>query len=281
MESEKILFEGKVPEISVERILREGDFSMTRQHFHSSYEIYYLLNGERSYFIKSKAYHVGAGDLVFVGCDQIHKTTMISPVHERILLEVSESLVQRLGSGWEETDPPFSVRSGVLKLTEPEHQWVESRLFQIIGEIREKRPAYVQAVQALLQELLIFILRKDGSSGGRYPSIKSAKHQKVNEVANYICVHFAEISSLDRLSERFYISKYYLCRIFKEVTGMTISQYINANRLKAAEKMLLESRDSVIKIAAAAGFGNVTYFDRVFRESLGLSPARYRKSNRN
>lgn len=279
-EYEKVLFEGKVPEISVEQIRRQGDFSMTRQHFHSTYEIYYLLEGERSYFIQNKAYHLCRGSLAFVASGQIHKTTMISPVHERILLELSENLVRRFSDVWPDEEPPFAARSGVLKLSEPERQWEESLLFQIIREIGEKQPAYVQEVQALLQELLIFILRKNSSSDSGYPAIRSAKHQKVNEVANYICVHFAEISSLDRLSEQFYISKYYLCRIFKEVTGMTISQYINANRLKAAEKMLLESNDSIIKIAASSGFGNVTYFDRMFREFLGLSPAQYRKANR-
>ena len=150
----------------------------------------------------------------------------------------------------------------------------------MIAELADRRPAYVQAVRALLDELLIFLLRKDESSGAKYQAVDSAKHKKVNEVANYICANFAEISSLDRLSERFYISKYYLCRIFREVTGMTITQYVNANRLKAAEKMLRESSESVIRVAAASGFGNVAYFDRVFRESLGVSPSEYRKSGR-
>lgn len=281
MENAKILFEGRIPGISVEQIRRQGNFSMARQHFHSNYEIYYLLEGERNYFVRSRAYRVLRGNLIFVGSGQIHKTAMVSPVHERILLEVSESLIAGFSREVKEIDPAFSAHSGVLKLTERERQRVEALLFRIIEEIREKRPAYEQAVRAMLQELLIFILRKEGSSAGKYPSIKSAKHRKVNEVANYICSNFAEIPSLDRLSERFYISKYYLCRIFKEVTGMTISQYINANRLKAAEKMLRESSDSVIQIAAASGFGSVTYFNKVFRESLGLSPVQYRKSNRN
>ncbi|MBE6822975.1 MAG: helix-turn-helix domain-containing protein [Ruminococcaceae bacterium] len=282
---EKLLFQGKIPDLSVEQILRDGSFNMTRQHFHSSYEIYYLLEGERNYFIKSKAYRVGRGNLVFIGCGQIHKTTVAhSDRHERILLEVSESLIHRLVQDPEgETleHGPFSSRSGVLELTGTEQEWVEAALFRMIEEIREKQPAYVQAATAVLQQLLIFIMRKDRSAESKSPAIHSAKHQKVNEVANYIGMNYSDIPSLDALSERFYISKYYLCRIFKEVTGMTISQYINANRLKAAEKMLLESSESIIRIAALSGFGNVTYFDKVFRESLGLSPAQYRKFNRN
>ncbi len=273
----KVLFEGKIPEVSVEQIRREGNFSMARQHFHSSYEIYYLLEGERSYFIESKTYHVLRGNLIFVGSGQIHKTTMISPVHERILLEISENLMERF---CRETGvcPAFSMRSGVLKLEERERKRAESLLFRIIAELREKRPAYEREIQALLEELLIFILRKGNSSEREYPAVKSVKHRKVGEVADYIRANFSEISSLDFLSERFYISKYYLCRIFKEVTGMTISQYLNANRLKAAERMLRESSDSIIRIAAASGFGNVTYFDKIFRESMGLSPSQYRKS---
>jgi AraC-like DNA-binding protein len=281
---EKVIFDGKIPEVSVEQIRRDGDFSMTRQHFHSSYEIYYLLDGERSYFIRSRAYRVRKGNLVFIGAGQIHKTSMAcSSVHERILLEISESLIRKLSEGFDKgapSCPPFPERCGVLELTTREQKLIESLLDEMIVEIDEKKPAYIRMVKALLQELLIFIMRKDSSVNSKYPAINSAKHQKVNEVASYICTNFADISSLDRLSEQFYISKYYLCRIFKEVTGMTISQYINANRLKSAEKLLLESSDSVIKIAAASGFGSVTYFDKVFRESLGFSPVQYRKNNR-
>lgn len=275
---EKVLFQGRAPGLAVEQIRRQGNFSMTRQHFHSSFEIFYLLEGERNYFIRNRVYRIGRGDLVAVGSGQIHKTTMGSPVHERLLLELSRELVDGFSREVGETDPLFSLQSRILKLTEAERARVEPLLLRIVEELAGKRRAYAQAVRAMVEELLIFILRREASSDSEFPAEQGAKHRKVNEVANYICANFAEISSLDGLSEQFYISKYYLCRIFKEVTGMTITQYINANRLKCAEKLLRESSDSVIRIAAASGFGNVTYFDRVFRESLGVSPSQYRKS---
>lgn len=275
---EKVLFQGRAPGLAVEQIRRQGNFSMTRQHFHSSFEIFYLLEGERNYFIRNRVYRIGRGDLVAVGSGQIHKTAMVSPVHERLLLELSRELVDGFSREAGETDPLFTLQSRVLKLTEAERALVEPLLFRIVKELTEKRRAYAQAVRALVEELLIFILRREASADSEFPPQRGAKNRKVSEVANYICANFAEISSLDALSGRFYISKYYLCRIFKEVTGMTITQYINANRLKRAEKLLRESSDSVIRIAAASGFGNVTYFDRVFRESLGVSPSQYRKS---
>lgn len=275
---EKVLFQGRAPGVVVERIRRQGNFSMTRQHFHSSFEIFYLLEGERNYFIRNRVYRVGRGNLVAVGSGQIHKTTMVSPVHERLLLELSRELVDGFSRDVGVTDPLFTLQSCVLKLTEQQRAWVEPLLFRIVEELDGKRRACGQAVRALVEELLIFILRGEASAGSEFPAEQGAKHRKVSEVADYICANFAEITSLDSLSDRFYISKYYLCRIFKEVTGMTITQYINANRLKRAEKLLRESSDSVIQIAAFSGFGNVTYFDRVFRESLGVSPSQYRKS---
>lgn len=282
---EEIIFSGKIPDVSVEQLRRDTDFSMSRHHFHSTYEVYYLLDGERNYFIHSNAYRIHRGSLVFIGSGQIHKTTMArTPAHERILLEISESLVRELSEGFHPYLPErttFSERSGVLELTDAEQKETERLLFQIMHEMESEKPAYFQKIKALIEELLIFILRKSSSLSNNYPALRSAKHQKVNEVANYICTNFAEITSLDQLSRHFYISKYYLCRIFKDVTGMTISQYVNANRIKAAEKMLLESSQSVIGIAAASGFESVTYFEKIFRESLGFSPAQYRKLNRN
>lgn len=282
---EEMKFNGKIPDVSVEQLRRDKNFSMSRHHFHSTYEVYYLLDGERNYFIHSRSYRIHRGSLVFIGSEQIHKTTMArTPAHERILLEISESLVRELSEGFRPYSPeqtPFSESSGVLELTNAEQKETEQLLFQIMREMGSKKPAYFQEIRALLEELLIFILRKSSLLSNNCPAICSSKHQKVNEVASYICTNFAEISSLDQLSQHFYISKYYLCRIFKDVTGMTISQYVNANRIKAAEKMLLESSQSVIGIAAASGFESVTYFEKIFRESLGFSPVQYRKLNRN
>ena len=63
---EQIIYTEKTDGISIDRIRRDAAFSMPRKHLHNEYEIYYLLEGERYYFIDRRTCHVTGGSLVFI-----------------------------------------------------------------------------------------------------------------------------------------------------------------------------------------------------------------------
>lgn len=107
-----------------------------------------------------------------------------------------------------------------------------------------------------LAEFFIAVLRlqPEGpvvSSPARH---SNPKYQKVDEVAHYIVEHCTERISLEDLAGRFYINKFYLSRIFKEVTSFTINDYLNVNRIKKAHRLLLETDDSITSIAEQLGY---------------------------
>ena len=84
---EQIIYTEKTDGISIDRIRRDAAFSMPRKHLHNEYEIYYLLEGERYYFIDRRTCHVTGGSLVFIDRNQIHQTSQAGPCsHERILI---------------------------------------------------------------------------------------------------------------------------------------------------------------------------------------------------
>ena len=70
---EQIIYAEKTDGISIDRIRRDAAFSMPRKHLHNEYEIYYLLEGERYYFIDRRTCHVTGGSLVFIDRNQILK----------------------------------------------------------------------------------------------------------------------------------------------------------------------------------------------------------------
>ena len=78
------------------------------------------------------------------------------------------------------------------------------------------------------------------------------------------------------IRDRFYINKFYLSRIFKEVTSFTINDYLNVNRIKKAHRLLLETDDSITSIAEQLGYENITYFERVFKKYRNMTPLKYR-----
>ena len=67
---------------------------------------------------------------------------------------------------------------------------------------------------------------------------------------------------------------------FSHMFGTSFSDYCNALRLEDARRMLSLGTDSVTDVALASGFGDVSYFIRLFRESIGLSPSQYIRARR-
>lgn len=85
--------------------------------------------------------------------------------------------------------------------------------------------------------------------------------------------------SLSQLAELFHYNEKYLGRIFKGETGISFRQYVNRLRLRHACRLLRSCPDDVVEIALASGFGNVSYFNRLFRSAYGISPTQYRKQD--
>ena len=69
---------------------------------------------------------------------------------------------------------------------------------------------------------------------------------------------------------------YYLNRLFKDNTGQTLHQYLLEYRVHQACRMLTETNDDVLSIAESCGFGGSSYFIKRFKETVGVTPLKYR-----
>jgi YesN/AraC family two-component response regulator len=255
---------------------------MTTKHFHDEFEIYYMLKGSRHYFIEDKIYSVKKGSLVFVNRKQIHKTSPSDGLyHERILIEVHEEPFSTFFSHIcnMSLENFFLNHAGILELDSVGQNYIETLLFNVINEIKEKSQNYEVVVMLKITELIIYTMRQKVANNN-LPSImtvNTAKHEIVTQVANYIISNSTQVESLSTLSKHFYVSKCYLSRIFKEVTGLTVHEYINMNRIKRAQELLTSSSLSISEITELIGFESVTYFERVFKKYAETSPLKYRK----
>ena len=117
-------------------------------------------------------------------------------------------------------------------------------------------------------------------SGGvrRLPMSQAAEGSGlVKEIILYLEDNFPQDLSLDDLSVHFHKTPEYLCSVFKSVTGDTIMHYLRRIRIHHAKVLLMKSPDISIKdVSRSCGFGSVSYFGRVFRETTGYTPQGYR-----
>ncbi len=81
------------------------------------------------------------------------------------------------------------------------------------------------------------------------------------------------------VADKFYISKQYLCNLFKEYTNISIIKYINILKIHSSIELLSENSLTMAEVAEKSGFNSLSNFSKTFKNVTGVSPLKYSKSN--
>lgn len=284
-----ICFDLKTDRFQLEEATRSGSFDMKYRHYHSTYEIYYLLEGNRYHFIDRNIFFVQPGSLVFIAKNRIHKTSPAEQhFHRRFLIEIEETVMEqwftKMAGG--RLCSLFTDEMSIITLTTAQQAFLNAKLDAIKQEAFQKREAFEEMIEYLLREILLFSFRIKSEGNTAHISAKNLigseteKIRTVNRVAGYLADHYQESSSLDELASRFFTNKFYLTRIFKQVTGFTIREYLHIQRVQKAQEFLRSSLLPITEIALMVGFENVSYFEKIFRRYCMQSPREYRVSQK-
>lgn len=103
-------------------------------------------------------------------------------------------------------------------------------------------------------------------------------HPLVEQVTVYIEVHLGEGITVEDVAETVHMSKFYFLRKFKEITGMTVHNFIVNKRIIAACQAMAEGK-SITESWQMTGFADYSSFLRNFRKIYGISPREYRENN--
>ncbi|MEC0494143.1 AraC family transcriptional regulator [Bacillus glycinifermentans] len=266
---------------SIQYMQRKGFTEMNAPHGHEGYELYYLLNGERTYFINQKVYTAEKGSLIFINPHDVHRTSSTEVQEfERILVNFSHDFIKPLLACSKHPLLPFPEHTNCISLPLREQTSVEQLLLDMKRECRLKKDGYEDVVRALLFQLLFSIYRSLQSGGQKEGPKLHPMHEKISEIASYINGRFHETITLNGLAQRFYISPSYLSRAFKKVTGFHLHEYIRHIRIREAKKYLRDTDEKMLSIAEKTGFKHISHFNKVFKDIVGIPPLQYRKKSR-
>jgi predicted amidohydrolase/AraC-like DNA-binding protein len=136
---------------------------------------------------------------------------------------------------------------------------------EIIQIIQEK--AFLFEIMDLLEDKFEHVMKTIGN-----PS----RENVMEDITAYIDRNFQDNLKLETISSLFGYNSTYLGKVFKELTGVNFNTYLDQKRIAYAQKLLLENQLKVYEIAARAGFHNLDYFHKKFKNQVGISPAQYR-----
>lgn len=96
-------------------------------------------------------------------------------------------------------------------------------------------------------------------------------------ILSYVEENLGKELTLEKMAGNLNYSKFYMARVFKENTGITLCKYVQGRRLEAAARKLAETKQPIIEIAFEAGYGSQQAFTRAFRQEYRYTPQEYRR----
>lgn len=250
-------------------------------HYHDFHKILILLSGDVTYCIEGRTYDLRSGDIVLVNAGEVHKPIIRSDTpYERIIIYVSPDFLDEYRE--EGNDLALCLRqaqaeqSHVLRLHSSRSGKLGSAIRELDQSLRDRDYANELYHRILFLEFMIQLNRAALHNHIEFIG-ESASNEKILSVLSYLNEHLTEDISIEDLSARFFLSRYYLMHTFKEQTGYTIGNYLSTKRLFLARELIADGTP-ITDVCYACGFRNYSTFSRAYKKSFGESPRDYRQS---
>ena len=250
-------------------------------HYHEFDKLILLLGGKVTYVVEGVTYFLQPWDVLLVQHRLIHKP-IIDPAepYERVVLWLDRTWLSQRSDPGERLDTCFDTareRGFPLLRADGARRLRYMQTIQGLEEaLHSKEFGAARLADTLCQQLLIDVNRDILSGCTAAEATDSYRvDPKMEEILQYIVHHLDEDLSVDSLSKRFYLSRYYLMHRFKAVTGFTVHQYISQKRLLLAGELIRQGVP-VMKAAEQAGFAEYSTFLRAFQNTFHMSPREFR-----
>ncbi len=243
-------------------------------HRHTFYEVFYIISGCAEHLVNGQTQMLKAGDLVFLSTNDDHmysnvdtyrcvrRDIMIHPTLFQSACDyLSPNLMEDLFSNSIPTIyhlPPGKVES------------LERKLNLITLRSTADPSLAMMLMRSFLTELLSQHLQHRLTDS-------SSRHPKwvIKLMSDFSNISLFKTPTATILEDYAY-NVSYMRRVFKQATGMTMTDFRLQKQLDYAKSLLLSSDDGIEKIAEVCGFNNASYFYRIFKSQLGISPKKYR-----
>ena len=250
------------------------NWSMSRLHFHDYCEFFLPLTSPGNIFVNDQVYPLRRGTLYLIGENTLHRT-IATGFHARYVLHISRKALSALSTP--QTDFSRMAQSAFLRADMTNDQMISLiERFQALERNKNDGSfgSDVRQMVALLNLLIRLAPTLNAATAGE--SIRNKDFLRVSPILDYIRDKLSEPLSLDQIAGQFYISKHYLCRIFKSATGFSVMEYIIYSRVLRARQLLQEGY-SVQEAGEMSGFSDNSHFIRTFGHLTGLTPGKYAK----
>lgn len=167
---------------------------------------------------------------------------------------------------------------GIIHLEGDEYTHLSMLLRSMMDEQEHMENGNFYMRSALLQIALVLLDRIQAKKRSRLNDYSDRKKKLVNDAIAYIEEHLDEISSSTEIAEKLFLSPAYFRSLFKDITGMTPTNYLNRMRVIRSLEYLEREDMSIAEAASKVGIYDSNYYSRLFKKIMGYSPRYFKKT---
>jgi AraC-like DNA-binding protein len=257
-------------------------------HWHDSFEINYVLEGEGLFVIENREFLFQPGQVhVINGISRhmlyAHKDGLIFNVHfhPALLYDASFRALQHVA------EQPFSTAVQRFKPILPIDNVRTEHVIGILRDIEAEHNAAANGweliVKGLILQIVGLLVRHFISPD--LPDQETIRRQdmlmRLTPALRMIELRLGEPPSLEELAEAVMLSPSHFSALFRQATGTSPVAYRNTRRIAIAQQLLLCSDDSIAQIVEKSGFATVQQFNLLFSRLVGCTPSAYRQRQSN
>lgn len=284
-----VAFKDTLP-ISMMRYKQEPEFDL---HRHDFLEITYVLSGHGIHSVGTQQFAVEAGEVYFINYETEHCFATVDEADPLWVLNCAFTPdilnAEMLGvQNFAETISTFfynfifhdEIKGNPYIGIKDSDRSIRRLMLRMEEEYEKKPDGFLDYMAASLVLVLIDIMRLyTAKTKSETRSSRSFRKNSIEDVLEHIRTHIKEPMSLQELSYIAFVSPSYLCRLFKSAMGITVSEYIQEEKLRYACKMLSETDKTVSAIAYEIGYQDAKFFRKIFNRKFGITPSEYRKQS--
>lgn len=255
--------------------------SLIIEHQHNEYEFDLFVRADSTLTLNGQIYKISDGTLLLVGSQDMHRFVHEKDsVYKRYVITFSESFIHGLLRFLNLPDflPILKRGPRILAVSSMLLTHVQMDFSSLAADYKLWQTHHESGLLAAMQITLLHLLN-DFYTIQKKASVKTnlaPQKQKVQDIISFIDHMYLTDLSLQEISSVSFLSKYYIMRLFKSVTGYSIHEYMMQKRILLAQKLLIEDDRSIIEIALSCGFSNLSNFYRVFKNITSITPRQYR-----
>ncbi|WP_251562824.1 AraC family transcriptional regulator [Paenibacillus pasadenensis] len=249
-------------------------------HWHNHIELLRFRSGNALVEVNYVPIEAGPGDILVFNSNDIHMGILQSEHVEYDILIADLTLLQSQSPDAAETKyiTPMAQNRILFRNHISGDASLSAILDRLSDEFANRRLGFELSVKSLLYGMLTELLRgyvelrlTENESHTRLRNL-----ERFEPIFNYIENHYTEDITVEALAAQASLSRFHFSRLFRQLTGRTVTDYVNRIRINKSEYLLRSSEKTIAEIAMAAGYNDISYFSRTFRKYRGYAPSEAR-----